>query len=208
MSINSFYPVSFLPVTPYQTTPITFNPEYVENLISLGVTDYFSPTQFATNPLFAQVDEFNQNIGILQTATNALDTILSYVDILKNINNPTEEILNEITNEINSIIQNTTFNNIPVFSQNIKIGENNLSLSIPLFNPNEMSIEKYEKLLLEKKDNFLDALKSLSVLTPFNADKINPVNFETFEYLLNSGSLLNAYNANLVDPLTLEMLLS
>jgi hypothetical protein len=208
MSINGFYPLSFLPVTPYQTSPLTFNPEYVENLISLGVTDYFSPTQFTTNPLFAQVDEFNQNIGILQTATKALDTILSYVDILKNINSHTQEILNEITDEINSTIKNTVFNNTPVFSQNVKIGDNNLSLSIPLFNPNEMSIEEYEKLLLEKKDNFIDALKNLSVLTPFNSDKINPINFETFKSLLNNGSLLKAYNTNLINPLTLEMLLS
>ncbi|WP_456471346.1 hypothetical protein [Caminibacter sp.] len=204
----SFYPLSFLPINPYQTKPVTFNPEYVNNLIALRITDYFLPTQFASNPLFAKVDEFHQKIGILQTATNAVDKILSYVDILKNINEPTEDILKEISKEINSTVKNTTFNDLPVFNQTLKIGDKDFSLSIPVFNPDEMSIEEYEKLLLEKKESFIDALKEFSLQTPFSNTKINPVDFETFSSILKSGSLLQAYNTNLINPLTLELLLS
>ncbi len=206
MALNPYYPLSFLPINPITTTPVTFEPKYINNLIALKITDYFLPTQFASNPLFAKIDEFNQNIGILQTATNAVNKILSYIDVLKEINNPTEEILKEIKNEINSIIQNTTFNSLPVFSQTLTIGDKKVSLSLPAFNPNKISIEEYEKLLLKKKDNFIDALKNLTIQTPFE-NKANPLKFETFNRLLNSGSLLQAYNTNLINPLTLEFLL-
>ena len=208
MTINKFYPLSFLPIQPYQTKPITFTYDYIKNLRTLGVTNFFTPSQFTNNPLFAKVDEFHQKIGILQTATNAVDKILSYVDILKNINKPTEEILKKISEEINSTVKNTTFNDLPVFNQTLKIGDKDFSLSIPVFNPDEMSIEKYEKLLLEKKESFIDALKEFSLQTPFSNTKINPVDFETFSSILKSGSLLQAYHTNIIDPLTLEFLLS
>ncbi len=48
------YPLSYLPSV-YNTTPITLNPEYVNNLLALNITDYFSSTQFNANPLFANV---------------------------------------------------------------------------------------------------------------------------------------------------------
>jgi len=203
--MSTIYPLSYLPITPIQTTPITFNYDYISHLESLGVTDYFLPSQFVQNPLFAQVDEFNQNIGLLQTATDAIDKILTYIDQLKEINNPTEEILKEFSDEINSIINNTTFNDLNVFSQTISLGDDKLDLSIPVFTP-DTDIEKYEELLLKQKDNIFSALQNLSLTLP-NQIETNPVEFETFEELLNSGTLLSAYNNNLINPQILEFLL-
>ncbi|WP_457562902.1 hypothetical protein, partial [Caminibacter pacificus] len=151
-------------------------------------------------------DEFHQNIGILQTANNALDTILTYVDMLKNINNPTQDVLKEIADEINSVTNNTTFDNLNVFSQTINIGDDKLNLSIPAFTP-DTDIEKYEELLLKQKDNIFSALQNLSITTPLSTQNVNPVDFETFTSLLSSGTLLNAYNTELINPQTLELLL-
>ncbi|WP_456488136.1 hypothetical protein [Caminibacter pacificus] len=204
--MSTIYPLSYLPINPIQTVPVTFNYDYISHLESLGVTDYFLPSQFAQNPLFAQVDEFHQNIGILQTANNALDTILTYVDMLKNINNPTQDVLKEIADEINSVINNTTFDNLNVFSQTINIGDDKLNLSIPAFTP-DTDIEKYEELLLKQKDNIFSALQNLSITTPLSTQNVNPVDFETFTSLLSSGTLLNAYNTELINPQTLELLL-
>jgi hypothetical protein len=206
--MNTIYPLSYLPINPIQTKPITFDYDYISHLQSLGVTDYFLPTQFAQNPLFAKVDEFHQNVGVLQTATNAIDKILTYVDVLKNINEPTEDILKEIAKEINHVIKNTTFNDQNVFSQKLKIGDKELNLSIPAFTP-DTDIEKYEELLLKQKDNIFEALQNLSLNTPFNQNNnFNPFEANKLNSFLENGTLYQAYNKNLINPYTLELLLS
>jgi len=206
--MNTIYPLTYLPINPIQTKPITFDYDYISHLQSLGVTDYFLPSQFAQNPLFAKTDEFHQNVGVLQTATSAIDKILTYVDVLKNLNEPTEEILKEFAEEINSIIENTTFNDQSVFSQTLKIGDKELSLSIPAFTP-DTDIEKYEELLVKQKDNIFEALKELSLNTPFNQEQnFNPFELNNLNYLIESGTLYKAYNTNLINPYTLELLLN
>jgi hypothetical protein len=207
--MSQIYPLSYLPLYPQiQPPPVTFDKDYISNVLALGITSYFTPQQFSTNPLFAQVDTFNQNIGILQTATSSIEKILSYVKDLQNLNNPTKEVLKDFADEINSIIQNTQFNNIPVFEQSLKIGDESLSLSIPEFNPDTTNIEEYEKLLENKQQDFIKAIEELSVQNPLNSQFTNPVNFETFQTLLNSGTLLQAYNTDLINPETLQLLLS
>jgi hypothetical protein len=204
--MSTIYPLSFL-VSPINTTPITFNQDYIENIEALNLLDYFTPTQFATNPLFAQVDTFNYNIGILQTANNAIEEILNYIDAYKELNNPTEDILKTLADEINSTINNTTFNNLPVFNQTITLGNNEIKLDIPEFTP-DTNIQEYEKLLLEKQKEIFEALQNLDTLLPFDSNNINPIDFETFTSLLNNGSLLQAYNTGLINPDSLEILLS
>ncbi|WP_457561368.1 hypothetical protein [Caminibacter sp.] len=200
------YPLSFL-VSPINTRPITFNPDYVEHIQALNLLDYFTPTQFASNPLFAQVDELNQNIGVLQTASNSIEKILTIIDTIKQINNPTEDVLKELADEINSTIKNTTFDNLPVFSQSLKIGDDEIKLAIPEFAP-DTNIEDYEKILLEKQKDIFEALKNLNTLNPFENNLPNPENFETFLSLLNNGSLLQAYNTELINPENLQLLFS
>jgi hypothetical protein len=207
--MSQIYPLSYLPIYPQiNPPPVTYDTDYVNNLLALRITDYFTPSQFASNPLFAKVDEFNQNIGILQTATNSIEKILTYVNDLQNLNNPTKDILKTYADEINSIINDTKFNDIPVFEQSLKIGNENLSLSIPEFNPDTTNVQEYAKLLEEKQENIFNALQQLSIQTPLENTNFNPASFETFSSLLNSGSLIQAYNANIINPKTLEILFS
>ncbi|MEO1927465.1 MAG: hypothetical protein ABGX26_02095 [Nautiliaceae bacterium] len=194
------YPLSYLPSV-YNTTPITLNPEYVNNLLALNITDYFSPTQFNTNPLFANVDTFNQNIGILQTAVNSLDKILTLTDELKELNPKSEEIINNFTQEINDIIQNTTFNDINVFNQTLNINDKEVDLNIPLFDPNTQTIEEYEKLIQEKYDSLYDTLNNLSFSLPTQTD------FNPYEIYYPTNQL-SAFNLNLLTPTDIALLLS
>ncbi|ACM92541.1 hypothetical protein NAMH_0589 [Nautilia profundicola AmH] len=194
-----YYPLTYLPSV-YNTQPVTFNPEYIENLISLRVTDYFSPTQFATNPLFASVDTFNQNVGILQTAVNSLEKVLTLTDTLKEINNPTQEIIDEYTKEINDILQNTTFDNLNVFNQTLDINGEKVNLSIPLFDPNTQTIEEYTKLVSDKYNSLFETLQNISFTLPIETT-FNPYNIY---YPTNT---LSAYNLSSLTPQTLELLL-
>jgi hypothetical protein len=204
--MSTIYPLSFL-VSPINTQPITFNQDYIEHLEALNVLDYFLPSQFASNPLFAQVDSLNQNIGLLQTANNAIETVLEYIDAYKNLNNPTEDALKELSQEINDVLKNTTFNDMSVFNQTITIGDNQIKLEIPEFTP-DTNLDEYEKLLLEKQKDIFNVLNNIDTLTPFNSNEVNPIDFETFTSLLNSGTLLQAYNTGLINPLNIQMLLS
>jgi hypothetical protein len=202
----TIYPLSYI-VSPLNTKPITFNYDYISHIQALNLLDYFTPTQFASNPLFAQVDEFHQNIGVLQTASNAIEKILTIVDTIKNLNNPTEDVLKDLANEINETIKNTTFDNLPVFSQSLKIGDDEIKLAIPEFTP-DTNIEKYEKILTQKQKDIFEAIKNLNTINPLEKLNTNPADFETFTFLLNSGSLIQAYNTELINPENLQLLLS
>ena len=204
--MSSIYPLSFL-ISPINTQPITFNYDYISHIEALNLLDYFTPTQFATNPLFAQVDTINENIGLLQTANNAIEKILNYIDIYKEINTPTEDVLKTLANEINSVIENTNYNSLPVFNQTVTLGDNEIKLDIPEFTP-DTDIQEYEKLLLEKQKDIFETLQNIDTLTPFNSNTINPVDFETFTSLLNNGSLIQAYNTHLINPENIQLLLS
>ncbi len=204
--MKNIYPLSFL-INPISNKPITFNPKYINQIKALNLLDYFTPTQFNTNPLFAKVDTFNYNIGILQTATNAIKKILTYIDAYKNLNTQTKDLLQTLADKINSVIQNTTFNNNPVFNQTITLGDKKINLTIPTFSP-DTNIEKYEKLLLEKQKNIFEILQHIKTLTPFDTNNVNPINFENFHDLLNSGLLQQAYNTNLINLKNISLLLS
>ena len=193
----SIYPLSYLPVTFQTTTPVTFNRDYISHLMALRVTDFFLPSQFAQNPLFAKVDEFHQNIGILQTASSALEKILSLTDILKT--DPPEEIVESLTQEINEIINDTTFNGTNVFSSVLNINDNELKLSIPVYTP-DMSIEEYEKLLLEKQEDIFDAIKNLTLTLPFSENT-------DITKLYAFSNLTSAYNLYSINPEIVNFLL-
>ena len=203
--MNEIYPLSYLPINPLQNEPVTFNYDYISHLQSLGITDYFMPSQFASNPFFATVDEFHQNVGLLQTASDSLEKILSYIDTLKSINTPTQEVLEEIGDEINSVINNTSFNGTNLFSQTIQLNDQNLSLSIPLFTP-DTDIEKYEEIIKKQQENIFDALKNINFSLPFTQNT-NPLNFETLSEMLNTQNLTNVYNTSSITPQTLDLLL-
>jgi len=183
------YPLSFLPYYTYPLTssqPITFDSNYIQNILALNVLDYISIDQFNSNPLFAQVDTFHQNVGFIQTAATAIEKMLTLIDNLKDA----PDALNTLQEELNDIVKNTTFNDIPVFSQTLDIDGEKLDLSIPLFNPDEISIEEYEKLLQDKYDNFIDVLKNMSLKLPFE----NEFNMQDFLQIVNQYSLLSAFN--------------
>ena len=205
LPVTSYYPLTYLPSV-YNTEPVTFEPEYIENLISLGVTDYFSPTQFATNPLFAQTADFNQNVGFLQTAIQALDSVLTLIKDFNDINGETEKSLELLSKEINNIIQNTRFDSLNVFEQKISIGDEKLDLTVPIYNPNSFSLEKYTDLILKKYDSLNEALKKLSFELPVYKTDYNPVSFETFFNLYNTGTLLQAYNLSYLTPTVFDFI--
>jgi len=193
----SIYPLSYLPISFQTTTPITFDSDYISHLLSLRVTDYFLPTQFQTNPLFAKVDEFHQNAGILQTATDALDRILTIVDVLKT--NPPENIVDTLTKEINEIINNTTFNDTNVFSSVLNLNDKEINLSIPVYTP-DIDINDYEKLLLQKQEDIFDALRNLSFNLPFSQNvDINKL----YEF----STLSSAFNLSSINPEIVNFLL-
>ena len=192
----NYYPISFLPITPLNE-PITFNPEYIQNLQALGVFDYFLPSQFVTNPLFAQVSDFNQTIGILQTATNSLEKILTLVGDIKNTN-PPEDVIKTLQDEINSIINNTTFNDKNVFASTLNIDGKTINLSVPTFNPDNMTLDEYYDLINSKYTDLLNTYKNLSLNLPeFNPNEFNLTNY----------NLYNAYNFQNLSPDILQILL-
>ncbi|QCT94557.1 hypothetical protein FE773_05010 [Caminibacter mediatlanticus TB-2] len=204
MTITNYYPpITFLP-TYYTTTPITFDSTYIQNLEALGVLDNYSPLLFTRNPLFTQVNEFNQNIGILQTAYKSLENIYTLIDTLKEINNPTKEIIQSFENEINDIINNTTFNDIDVFNQKITINNQTIDLNLPKFSYE--NLDNFEKSILEKEELIKSVLESN--LSPFNENyNFTPINFETFNTILNSP-ISNAFKLELINPDIVNLLLS
>jgi len=199
LPVTAYYPITYLPGV-FNTQPVTFDPDYIDNLIALKVTDYFSPSQFATNPLFAQVDTFNQNVGILQTAVNSLEKVLTLTDALKEIDNPTQEIIDEYTNEINDIIGSSTFDGLSVFNQTLDLNGTEVDLSVPLFNPDTQTIEEYTKILSEKYDDLFKTLQNITFTIPAQTS-FNPYNIY---YPTNTYS---AFNLNTLNPQTLELLL-
>ena len=189
----------------------TRNYDYISNIIANGlIQDFFVPGIAAQNPFLKQVNDFNQNIGILQTATNGISQILQYIDILKNVNPNEENVLKELSSQINDVIKNTTYNSIPVFQESIQVNNQKVNLAIPTFNPNNMSIEDYEKLLQTKQKNLFETLNNLSLELPINEQNnaFNPFEAEAMQEIINSGQLVNAYNANLINPFTFQLLLS
>ena len=201
--MNDLYPLELSLWQIPQIHP-TYNYDYISNIIANGlIQDFFAPGIAAQNPILPQIDTFNQNIGILQTATNGIDKILQYVDIIKELNPNDTDLIQSLSDDINDTIKNTTFNDIPVFKDTIQLDNQKIDLSIPTFDANTMDIEEYEKLLKEKKESFYDILNDISIQSPFLQDnKINfdPYNMETFEDIVNSGNLLNAYNLNVINP--------
>ncbi len=198
-----------LPVNIWEIPKINLNLNYnyISNLIANNlIKDYFLPSQIKS-PFFSNINELNEKIGILQTATNGINTILNYIDILKNINPNEKEVINDLTNEINSIIKNTTFESLPVFNQTLKIGDQNINLSIMMFNLNKTSIEDYEKLLTQKQKDIFNILDKITFQSPLNKN-FNPFDTETFESIINSNLLTTAYKENIINPQTLELLFS
>jgi len=203
LSINPYeyyYPVSYLPSV-YNSEPITLNPDYVDNLIALNVTDYFSPTQFATNPLFANVDSFNQNVGLLQTTVNSLDKILTLADTYKDLTPLSDDLLQDFATQVNDILNNTTYDNLNVFDQTIKLNDQDVNLSVPVFNPDTQTIEEYTKLLQNKYDSLYKTLQNLSFTLP------TQTNFNPYEASIPTTTL-SAFDLNSITPQTLELLLA
>ena len=201
--MNDLYPLELSLWQVPQIHP-TYNYDYISNIIANGlIQDFFVPGLAAQNPILPQADTFNQNVGILQTATNGIDKILQYVDTIKELNPNDTDLIQSLSDDINDTIKNTTFDNIPVFKDTIQLDNQKIDLSIPIFDANTTDIEEYEKLLKEKKESFYDILNDISIQSPFLQDnKINfdPYNMETFEDIVNSGNLLNAYNLNVINP--------
>ena len=201
--MNDLYPLELSLWQVPQIHP-TYNYDYISNIIANGlIQDFFVPGLAAQNPILPQADTFNQNVGILQTATNGIDKILQYVDTIKELNPNDTDLIQSLSDDINDTIKNTTFDNIPVFKDTIQLDNQKIDLSIPTFDANTMDIEEYEKLLKEKKESFYDILNDISIQSPFLQDnKINfdSYNMETFEDIVNSGNLLNAYNLNVINP--------
>lgn len=201
---------TIIPINLYQVPTINplYKPDYLNHLIENGIIqDFFIPGVAAQNPILSQVNNLNENIGILQTATNSIEKILNYVDIIKQVNPDEKEVISELVDEINKTIKSTTFNTIPVFNQTLKIGNKNINLSLPLLDLNHTTIEDYEKILTQKQKNIFSVLENISIEIPTKTH-FNPFDTQTFENLLNSGLLSTAYKENLINPLTLELLLS
>ena len=199
-----------LPINLWEVPKINMNLnyDYISNLIANNmIQDYFLPSEIGQNPFFSNVMDLNEKIGVLQTATQGISTILSYVDILKNVNPNEKEVINDLVKEINSTIKNTTFNSLPVYNQTLKIGDKNINLSIPLLDLNKTTIEDYENLLMKKQKDIFNILDNIAIQTPINTN-FNPYDTETFESILNSGLLATAYKENLINPYTLELLFS
>ena len=189
----------------------TRNDDYISNIIANGlIQDFFVPGIAAQNPFLKQVNDFNQNIGILQTATNGITQILNYVNILKNVNPNQEQVLKELTNQINNVIKNTTYNSIPVFQEKIQLNNQNVNLSIPTLDLSNINIEDYEKLLTKKQEDLFKVLNNISLEVPTHApNNFNSYETEALQEIINSGELVNAYNANLIiNPFIFQLLLS
>jgi len=199
-----------LPINLWQVPQIepTRNYDYISNIIENGlIQDFFVPGIAAQNPLFQQVNNFNENVGILQTATQGIDEILNYVDILKNVNPEDKNVMSDLANEINDVIKNTNYNSIPVFQDKLQVNGNNVDLSIPTFDINNTNITDYEKLLTQKQKDLFEVLNNISLELPGESN-FNPNSVQTLQDILNSGELTTAYETGLINPLTFQLLLS
>ena len=200
---NFYPPITFLPSV-FNTAPITFDIKYIENLKANGILDNYSPLLFIRHPLFTQLNEFHQNIGILQTAYNSLEKIYTLIDELKKINNPSKEIIKTYENQINDIVKNSSFNNINVFEKKITINDKTIDLNIPKFAYENLN--KFEESVIEKENLIKTYLTS--ELTPFNEKyNINLIQSETLKDIINAP-ISNSFKLELLNPEIVNLLLS
>ena len=192
-------------VVPEINFPVVLNPDYVMHASALNViNDQFEISPTNQNPLFANVNNFNQNVGILQTAIKGLNEILQIGDILKNFTNPDKEILKDFTNQINSIITNTTFLNNPVFNNSIDINGTKIDLTVPKFEPEKIDLKTYFQEIEKKQHSLETVLKNLAFNTPIEKE-FNPQ--EVLKDILKTNRA-DLYNLELLNMQNLQLLLS
>jgi len=185
--------------------PVILNPKFVLNETALNViNDQLELKTSNQNPFFANVNNFNQNIGILQTAVQGMNEILQMGDILKNFSTPDKEILNNFSKQINSIIQNTAFMNIPVFNNSVEINGEKINLSIPKFEPQKTDLKTYFQEIQKKQESLQNVLKNLAFTSPIEKE-YNPQ--KILQTVLKENGT-NLYNLELLNLQNLQLLLS
>jgi len=165
-------------------------------------------------PLFTQnLLNFNDTIGYLQTADDALNNIDDLVNTLNDLEqNPSnnQSQIKDIQNTISDILQNTTYNNMQVFGSDVNIGDKKIDLGINIDNldlTNPKDLEEFQKAIENTKgdiesflNNSTNSLDSVSTNDNF-LDTINKDNLVIDSYLLAT-----AHNEEYLSPLVEQLL--
>jgi len=198
-------PISYFSVPEVQIPPFILNPDYFLNATALNlINDEIELNPINQTPFLSNVNNFNQNIGILQTAIKGLDEILQIGDILKTFTNPDKEILKEFENQINSIINNTTFLNTPVYKNTIEINGTKIDLTIPKFEPEKIDLKTYFEEIEKKETSLKNVLENLALNNNFE-NNFKPQ--EILKDILQENSP-DIYNLELINPENIQFLFS
>jgi len=190
---------------------IALNPVYQLLNTNPIETDFYSeissinyPQDTFINPLLDSqynILDFNNSIGYMQKAYQTLDTLQPYLD---NLNTLSEELqtnpdntlikddMQDIYKEINELIQNTTYDGVNVFNNDIQIGDTTIKLELPELDINNPeSIENFTKQVDLLKDDIKNYLENSSLYTDNFIDSLNnEISLNDFD-LINEANLTN-----------------
>jgi len=217
---------------------IALNPIYQLDNINPIEADFYSelssiniPTDTFINPILDSqynILNLNNTIGFMQTAYQTLDQITPYAQelltlssALQNSTDPSiiQKDMEDIYNQINDYIQNTTYNGVTVFNQDIQIGDSTLKLELPSIDITDQdSIENFIKQIDTLKndiksyldtsslysDNFVNSL--FTEIYPNNQlDFLNTVNTENLK--ITADLLAVAHNQDYLSQNIEQLLL-
>jgi flagellin-like hook-associated protein FlgL len=217
---------------------IALNPIYQLDNINPIEADFYSelssiniPTDTFINPILDSqynILNLNNTIGFMQTAYQTLDQITPYAQelltlssALQNSTDPSiiQKDMEDIYNQINDYIQNTTYNGVTVFNQDIQIGDSTLKLELPSIDITDQdSIENFIKQIDTLKndiksyldtsslysDNFVNSL--FTEIYPNNhLDFLNTVNTENLK--ITADLLAVAHNQDYLSQNIEQLLL-
>ena len=220
---------------------IALNPIYqLENTNPIE-SDFYSelnsinyPQDSFENPILnSQYNILNMNnsIGYMQTAYNTLNDITPYSKELSELSqslqtttssSDKEIIQNEmqdIDNQINDYIKNSTYNGVNVFNNEIQVGDSTISLKLPkldINNPDSISnfnnqidlfkndIKNYLETSTSNSDNFINSLNT-EIYPQNQLDLLDEVN--TTNLQINADWLAMAHNQDTLSQNIEQLLL-
>jgi len=196
---------------------IALNPIYQLDNINPIESDFYdelssinTPQDIFENPLLTSqynILNMNNSIGYMQKAYQTLNEITPYTQQLNDLSQELQNVstdsdkkvlqntMNDIYKQIEDYINNTTYNGVNVFNQNIQIGDSTIKLELPKLDINDPeSIQNFTKQVDLLKNDIKNYLETSSLYSDNFVDslmtEINP-NIPT-----NQLDLLNSVNLN------------
>jgi len=196
---------------------IALNPIYQLDNINPIESDFYdelssinTSQDIFENPLLtSQYNMLNMNnsIGYMQKAYQTLNEITPYTQQLNDLSQELQNVttdsdkkvlqntMNDIYKQIEDYINNTTYNGVNVFNQNIQIGDSTIKLKLPSLDITDpQSIENFSKQVDLLKDDIKNYLETSSLYSDnFVGSLMTEINPNT---PTNQLDLLNSVDLN------------